>query len=432
MASSRKIKVIIVGAGLGGCAAALAMKYHGHDVVVYEKVRRFRRLGDSLGIGENALKLLRRWGGRLLYERLLRIGNQADNLAIRRWHDGKVLAEQPLTDMAGRIGHRGDYHNVLLRAVTDAHIPVYMDHEAVTYAEDGEGARVIFADGSAADADIIVGADGIKSRARSLILGLADTPRSSGYACFRAYLSGDKLRQRLGRSLEFLDHDCLNVWIGADKHLVQNTLRNGHEVNWVLTRKIDSKKRELDMLLSESWFRPGDMKEVQQCVEGLDSRIAEAILASETCVDWIIGYRDPLSSWVSKKHRIALLGDSCHAHMPTSSQGTGQAVESAAVLAMCLDFAGKNNIPLATRTYEKLRFKRVCLSQDNGEDLRARWHNTLRDMDDSVDVSPEAVKIRNRWLYSFDAEADTATRWTVMSAQVAQELRTGTIKPLFS
>lgn len=53
-------------------------------------------------------------------------------------------------------------------------------------------------------------------------------------------------------------------------------------------------------------------------------------------------------------------------------------------------------------------------------------------MDDSVDVSPEAVKIRNRWLYSFDAEADTATRWTVMSAQVAQELRTGTIKPLFS
>jgi salicylate hydroxylase len=117
------IAVIIVGAGLGGCAAAMAMNAQGFSVQIFEKVHKFGRLGDSLGLGENALRLLQRWG---LHDRLIEIGNKSEMMQIRRWKDGKILAEQPLMDMAGYIGHRGDYHEEFLRTVGELGVPIHM------------------------------------------------------------------------------------------------------------------------------------------------------------------------------------------------------------------------------------------------------------------------------------------------------------------
>ncbi|KAI1642809.1 putative monooxygenase [Daldinia loculata] len=418
------IKVIVIGAGLGGCACALALKHHGHNVVVYERLKAFRRLGDSLGLGENALKLLERWGGKSLYHKLTSIGNQAPDMQIRRWHDGKILAQQPLMDMAGYIGHRGDYHEAFIQAVKDAGIEIQMGREVVAY--DELKPSVIFADGIEDTADLIVGADGIKSRARELVLGFEDAPKSSGYSCYRAYFPGKHLQEDpLCR--EFVDHDCVNIWIGEDTHLVQNTLRNGDEFNWIVTRKLS---HEADMVIKESWFQEGNMDEVKKSLQDLDPRIRAAVEKTESCLDWKICYRDPLSTWVSKSHKIALLGDSCHPHLPTSAQGASQATESAGVLAICLKLAGKDNIPLATRCYEKLRFGRTRASQTNGEDLRDRWHNALKNVDEGVEIDPETVKMRNRWLYAFDAEADTMERWDEVSSLVLGELKTGKITPL--
>jgi len=310
-------------------------------VVIYEKLKAFRRLGDSLGFGENALKLLRRWGGDKLYHNLTSIGNQAEDMQIRRWHDGKILAQQPLMDMAGYIGHRGDYHEVLLNAVREADIPLHMGCEVVGFDEDKPS--VLFADGKEVAADLVVGCDGIKSRTRELVLGFTDAPKSSGYSCFRAYFPGEHLRQDpLCR--DFVDHDCVNIWIGEDTHLVQNTLRDGKEFNWIITRKIS---HETDMEIKESWFQEGNMDDVRKCITTLDPRIAAAVEKTESCLDWKICYRDPLPTWVSRSHKIACLGDSCHPHLPTSAQGASQATESGAVLAVCLNLAGKSNVPLA-------------------------------------------------------------------------------------
>jgi salicylate hydroxylase len=108
------------------------MRFAGFDVVVFEKVREFARLGDSLGLGENALKLLDRWCPGLPAE-FRKIGNKSQYMQVRRWKDGKLLAQQELMDMAGPIGHRGDYHDVFLRAVADANIPLYMGHEVHSF-----------------------------------------------------------------------------------------------------------------------------------------------------------------------------------------------------------------------------------------------------------------------------------------------------------
>ncbi|EXJ89779.1 hypothetical protein A1O3_02846 [Capronia epimyces CBS 606.96] len=417
--TERPLKVIIVGAGLGGCATALAMHHAGFEVVMFEKVGEFLRLGDSLGLGENALKLLDRWSP-TLRARLVDIGNKSELMQIRRWHDGKVLARQPLMDMAGFIGHRGDYHRAFLNAVAEQGVPLHMGSEVVEY--DDTMPSVTLKNGERHVADLIVAVDGIKSRARELVLGFDDHPKSSGYACFRAFFEAAHLR---GDPLtaEFVERECVNIWIGRDKHLVQNTLRNGAEVNWILTHKDTAD-------IQESWFQPGNMHEVRRLVEDCDPRIAAVVRKTDACLDWKICYRDPIPTWVSKNHRVVLVGDCCHPHLPTSAQGASQATESAAVLAQCLLLGGRENIPLATRVYEKIRFPRVRRAQTNGEDVRDRWHSALDKVRDGQEIERDSILIKNHVLYDYDAEADTKKRWPELSALVSEELRTGQITPL--
>jgi salicylate hydroxylase len=209
---AKNLIVIVIGAGLGGCACALALRHHGHQVVIYERLKGFKRLGDSLGLGENALKLLKRWGGKDLYDALTGIGNQAEDMQIRRWNDGKILAQQPLMDMAGYIGHRGDYHDTFLRAVREAGIEMNVGSEVVAFDEDNPS--ITLADGRKIYADLIVGADGIKSKTRELVLGFKDAPKSSGYSCYRAYFPGEYLEND-DRYREFVDHDCVNIWFAT-------------------------------------------------------------------------------------------------------------------------------------------------------------------------------------------------------------------------
>ncbi|KAL4802208.1 hypothetical protein BDV18DRAFT_167069 [Aspergillus unguis] len=396
----------------------MAMHYQGFEVEIFEKVNEFQRLGDSLGLGENALRLLERWG---LHDELVALGNKSEFMQIRHWETGEVLAQQPAMDMAGYIGHRGDYHQAFLNRVAALGVPLHMGCRVVAFDEDKPS--ITLANGQVHQADVIVAADGIKSLARELVLGFEDKPKSSGYACYRAYFPGAFLKKDpLCR--EFVEKDCINIWIGHDVHLVQNTLRDGDEFNWILTHK-DTQD------ITESWFQPGNMNEVKDTIQTLDPRIAAAVRKTKECLDWKICYRDPIPSWVSKSHRIALLGDSCHPHLPTSAQGASQATESAAVLALCLKLA-KDNVPLATRVYERLRFDRVRRCQRNGEDIRDRWHNALKQLQDGETLNPEDVMMRNRWLYPFDAEADTLERWAETAAVVEQELEQSRISPLFS
>ncbi|KAH7321618.1 salicylate hydroxylase [Rhexocercosporidium sp. MPI-PUGE-AT-0058] len=385
----------------------MAMHYQGFNVQVFEKVHKFGRLGDSLGLGENALRLLQRWG---LHDRLIEIGNKSEMMQIRWWKDGKILAQQPLMDMAGYIGHRGDYHEEFLKRVRELGIEIRMGSNVVSY--DENESCLTLSTGEIHKADIIVAADGIKSTARELVLGFEGKPKSSGHACFRAYFKGTYLKEDpLCR--EFVEKEYVNIWIGNDVHLVQNTLRDGDKFNWILKHK-DTKD------IKESY----DMDDVRRIVRDCDPGIAAAVKTMKGCLDWNICYRDPIP--------FCSFGDFCHPHLLTSAQGASQATESAAVLALCLKLAGKENVALATRVYEKLRFARVRGSQRNGEDVRDRWYNALKNLDDYMEINPDDVKIKNRWLYPFDAEADTLQRWAEVAALVTKELEAGEITPLFA
>ena len=134
-------------------------------------------------------------------------------------------------------------------------------------------------------------------------------------------------------------------------------------------------------------------------------------------VDWKLVYRDPLPTWISPKARIALLGDAAHPFLPTSIQGASQAMEDGVTLAVCLELAGKVNVPEAVRAYEKIRYDRVRAAQKTGETTRDKWHKTDFDR---VRANPASIKLpREKWLLDHDAEAHAYA----MYADTAASLR---------
>jgi 2-polyprenyl-6-methoxyphenol hydroxylase-like FAD-dependent oxidoreductase len=146
--------------------------------------------------------------------------------------------------------------------------------------------------------------------------------------------------------------------------------------------------------IGESWQQPGNLEDVHKLVEGWSPDIVAAVHKMKDCLDWKICYRDPLPTWVSRSGKVALIGDSAHPHLPTSAQGASQATEDGAVLALCLTLAGKGNVPLATRTYEKLRYDRVRQAQKTGEDLRDRWHNALKQLNNNEEPDQEMLLMK--------------------------------------
>jgi 2-polyprenyl-6-methoxyphenol hydroxylase-like FAD-dependent oxidoreductase len=140
-------------------------------------------------------------------------------------------------------------------------------------------------------------------------------------------------------------------------------------------------------------------------------------------VDWKLVYRDPLPTWISPKARIALLGDAAHPFLPTSIQGASQAMEDGVTLAVCLELAGKVNVPDAVRAYEKIRYDRVRAAQKTGETTRDKWHKTDFDR---VRANPASIKLpREKWLLDHDAEAHAYAMYadTVASLQPDAEAR---------
>jgi salicylate hydroxylase len=146
--------------------------------------------------------------------------------------------------------------------------------------------------------------------------------------------------------------------------------------------------------IGESWQQPGNLEDVYKLVEGWSPDIVAAVHHMKECLDWKICYRDPLPTWVSRSGKVALIGDSAHPHLPTSAQGASQATEDGAVLAICLTLAGKGNVPLATRTFERLRMARVRSAQLCGEDVRDRWHNALKNVNEGQEIDPESIHIK--------------------------------------
>lgn len=191
--------------------------------------------------------------------------------------------------------------------------------------------------------------------------------------------------------------DTFNGWIGPDMHFLFSTIKNGSDCCWVLTHPDE---HDID----ESWSFPGKLSEALEAVKTWDpmcTRIIEKT-PEERLVDWKLVYRDPLPTWVSPQGRILLLGDSAHPFLPTSAQGATQALEDGVNIAVCLRRGGKDGIPEAVRTHERIRYDRVKAVQKTGETTRDMWHKTDWE---KVKTDPESIQLpREDWIFRHDTE----------------------------
>ncbi len=343
-------KIGINGAGIGGLAAAIALRKLGMDVVVFEQAARFARVGADINLTPNAVCALDGLGvGNALRETAARPTHRIS----RTWDTGEETSRLPMSDEAERrygapqlTMHRGD-----LMAALEAAVPaddVRLGHKATAVIARERGATLQFADGSHQDLDVLIGADGIHSIVRTALLG-AEHPIFTGVVAYRAVVPAERLDgvPNIG---------AFTKWWGAEpsSQIVTFPLNRGREIFVFATVAQDSWRHE-------SWTTPGNVADLRAAYAGFHPD-ARALL--DACDDVLISalyVRDPLPAW-SAGH-IALMGDACHPMMPFMAQGAGMAIEDGVVLARCLADATLDDVPAALARYQAARHERTSRIQ---------------------------------------------------------------------
>ncbi|KAL1845162.1 hypothetical protein VTK73DRAFT_1004 [Phialemonium thermophilum] len=399
------IRVIVVGAGFGGLAAAIECHRQGHDVEIYEAFPELKVLGDIISFGPNAGRIFWRWSHGKIARRMreLSIDLRRYGFNIHKYDTGEIVVNQKTPEYseeeAAYNGHRGELHQVVFDYARDElRIPIHLNHRIEQYFEEDGAAGIVLHDGTRVSADIVIAADGVRSKAREIVLGYEDKPKSSGYAVWRTWFPATDMLADPETAHFCNNGDTFNGWIGPDMHFLFSTIKNGSDCCWVLTHPDVHD-------IKESWSFPGKLSEVKEAVKDWDPMVTRIISKTpeDRLVDWKLVYRDPLPTWVSPRGRILLLGDSAHPFLPTSAQGATQALEDGVTIAVCLRRAGgKDRIPDAVRAHERIRYDRVKRVQKTGESTRDMWHKADWD---KVKQNPESIKLpREDWIFKHDAE----------------------------
>ncbi|EJU03229.1 FAD/NADP-binding domain-containing protein [Dacryopinax primogenitus] len=395
-ATKEQVQMIIVGAGFAGLACAIEATLKGHHVILLEKFPELKVLGDIISFGANAGRIFMRWG---LHDQFWTICTHLRQFHLHTWR-GDLIDNTPIKPTEDGIhhynGHRGELHKILMDHAIGMGIDLRFGQQVTEYWETDDAAGVV-ANGERLTADVVIGADGVHSKAREKVLGYFDKPRPSGYAVYRAWFTakGSGIDEDPLSSYLVKDGDAFYGWIGKDVHFLTSSSKGGKDVSWVITHKDEAD-------IEESWQFPGKMEDVLKIVDGWDPRCAAILSKAPSCVDWKLVYRDPLPTWLSRKSRIALIGDAAHPFLPTSAQGASQAIEDGVTLAVNLKLAGKKNVQLALQAFEKMRYGRVRGAQLTGEFNRDRWHNADAD---AAKKDPDSVRWKDEeWIMNHDAE----------------------------
>ncbi|UPG73370.1 FAD-dependent monooxygenase [Roseomonas gilardii subsp. gilardii] len=335
----------IIGGGIGGLAAAIALHQAGHEVLVFEQARQFSRVGADINLTPNAVRALDGLGiGAALREH----GARPTHRVSRNWDTGEETSVLAMSGEAeAKYGapqltlHRAD----LLRAL-EAALPaerIRLSRRATAIREDEAGVHLAFADGTQACVSALIGADGIHSVVRAALFG-EEQPRFTGVVAYRAVIPRDRL------DLPGLDR--FTKWWGpnAASQIVTFPISAGRETFIFATTPQESWREE-------SWTTPGSVEELRAEYAGYHPEARALLAACDSVLKTALYERDPLPAW--SRGRITLLGDACHPMMPFMAQGAGMAVEDAVVLARCLD-AGAGDIPAALRRYEQARMARTA------------------------------------------------------------------------
>jgi salicylate hydroxylase len=355
------IRVGIVGGGIGGLSAAVALRHVGLEALVFEQASELSEVGAGVQVGPNASRVLHRFG---LADALAATGVKPLAWHQRRWDDGRTLLRAPLAEaLEATYGfpqyqmHRADLLAALAGALSADSIR--LGHRLAGLTDHGDRVGVRFADGSSTEVDVLVGADGIHSVVRGLLFG-PEHPRFTGCVAYRGLVPAERLAHL---NLE----TTAQIFMGPGRHFVHYYVSARRLVNFVAVV-------EREEWSGESWTDRGKVADALAAFDGWHPQVRELLGSVDETFVWALFDRAPLHRW--SLGRVTLLGDACHAMLPFMAQGAAQAIEDGAALAACLSAATGSGTSIvdALRRYEEVRLPRASRLQAISGDNKARFH----------------------------------------------------------
>jgi salicylate hydroxylase len=386
-------RVAVVGAGIGGLSLALALRERGLQADVFEQAAELTEIGAAIGLAANAIREFARLG---LVGELAAASTIPTELIYRHWRDGSRIAAHPVRQddwYAKQFGapwfgiHRAELQKILSAAYGTGH--VHLGCRLVNIIEQADSVVLEFANGRTHEADLVVGADGVRSVVRRWVTG-ADDVVYSGTSAFRGIVPTENLPS-------LPDPDAIQFWMGPDGHLLHYAIgRNGESVNFfavVETPRI--------------WRHDGSVAEVADEVpvasfRGWHPAVTEMIQAASSPIRWGLFTVRPLLRWY--RGRVVILGDAAHGMLPHHGQGANTSIEDAFALAGLLADARGDDLEATFSRYQALRRARTRTIQ------RSSWvTSSLLHLPDGPAARARDAKLATvpqdfGWIHEYDVQ----------------------------
>lgn len=345
---AQKLKIGIVGAGLGGMTAAIALQQRGFDVVVYEQSSNLGEIGAGITVGPNANKVLNALG---LEDEMEALADPSPHAGVLDYKTGERLTyivrgrESFMQEYGAvsRLVHRADFHAVLQRAFKDTDDTLKLGYELKDVIQDDDRVTLQFTNGQVDHCDVVIACDGLKSIARDRLFP-TEPPEFTGFVAWRGLVERSKV-PHVSLDPHFATYPAEN------KMFARYPVRHGQLINYVA----NARKAAFD---TESWKATADISEILDEFEDWHDDVVSIMRATPkgTCLRWALHSRKPLDSWISG--RVALLGDAAHPMTPFHGMGAAMAIEDAAILARCFE-AWPKDWETAFQRYERARIGRA-------------------------------------------------------------------------
>lgn len=409
-----KFNVIIIGAGIAGLGAAVGLSQSGHQVTVLEGATEISEVGSGIQIPPNCIRVFDAYG---IAERFEKVASKPKEIRVLRYENGDLLNPVNLAALRNNyeypywLIHRADYQRVLLQAAVEAGAAVRTNCRVERV--DDETVTVALKSGELFSADLIIGADGIRSRVRDTAVVPEEVvaPLKSGFCAYRAMVPAQKILSD-PEVAHLMKDIAATLWIGYRRHVIMYPIRDDTILNVFMAHPGDAKVGK--------WSEPGNIDEMRETYSRFDPVVRRVLSHVDGCLNWVLADLPQLPRYVSPvSQRVVIIGDAAHAMFPYLAQGAAQGIEDGACIANELSKCKtREEIGPAMINFQ-CRRKRRCETIQKG----TRQHNEMFHYPDGPDQEERDNSLRNirfgvgspnqwsdpvfqKWLFNWNAFSD--------------------------